>query len=112
VQTEQRKEARVPVIQQPRGQLQLLIDEYCIQVDKIRDVSSNGVSLELETQVEVDEQVRLRYVADGIDITLNGIVVWTMDTSEDADDTASPAQFYVGIELAAPSLLQAAWQIR
>jgi len=54
----------------------------------------------------------LRYVAEGIDITLNGIVVWTMDTSEDADDTASPAQFYVGIELAAPSLLQAAWQLR
>jgi len=112
VQTEQRKEARVPVIQQPRGRLQLLIDEDCIQVDKIRDVSSNGVSLELETRVDVDEQVRLRYVAEGIDITLNGIVVWTMDTSEDSDDTASPTQFYVGIELAAPSLLQAAWQIR
>ena len=68
-----------------------------------------GIRLETNVQVNVGENVLIRYMADGIDLKLNGTVIWNSDSSDSPDDVAKPNGYTIGIKLASPSLLQAFW---
>jgi hypothetical protein len=109
VYTEKRREDRSVFTRQPKGKLQILAGDRCIHVYAVKDMSPMGIRLETDAQVNIGGNVLIRYQAEGIDLKLNGTVVWNSDSSSSPEDVTKSGGYTVGIKLASPSLLHAFW---
>lgn len=107
--SEQRKEIRSIFSRQPRGKLQVLLGDQCFDVSAVKDVSPLGIRLEVGAQINIDEQIRVRYLAEIIDLKLHGTVVWNSNSAGGYEDMKESNAYIIGIKLASPSLLQAFW---
>ena len=107
--SEQRKEMRSAFTLQPKGKLQVLLGDQCLDVLAVKDVSPMGIRLEVGNQVDIGENIRVRYQAEIVDLKLNGTVVWNSSSADGSEDIAEPNAYIIGIKLASPSLLQAFW---
>lgn len=107
--SEQRKELRSILTRQPKGKLQVLLGDQCIDVSGVKDVSQTGIRLEVGTQVNIGENVRVRYLTETVDLKLNGTVVWNSSSADGSKEVAASDAYVIGIMLASPSLLQAFW---
>lgn len=107
--TEKRKEDRSVFTRQPKGELQILARGQSLPVFAVKDASSSGIRLETDTQMDIGEKVLVRYLADGLDLSLNGVVIWNADAMDDNEEISHPHGYIVGIQLASPLLLQALW---
>ena len=107
--SEQRKEMRFNFTRQPKGKLQVLLGDQCIDVSAVKDVSPMGIRLEVGTQVDIGENVWVRYLAEKVDLKLNGTVVWNSSSADGSKEIAASNAYMIGINLASPSLLQAFW---
>ena len=94
---------------QPKGKLQVLRGDQCIDVSAVKDVSPMGIRLEVGTQVDIGENIRVRYLTDSVDLKLNGTVVWNSNSADGSMQIAASNAYIIGIKLASPSLLQAFW---
>ena len=94
---------------QPKGKLQVLLGDQCIDVSAVKDVSPMGIRLEVGTQVDIGENVWVRYLAEKVDLKLNGTVVWNSSSADGSKEIAASNAYMIGINLASPSLLQAFW---
>lgn len=106
---EKRKEERSVFSRQPKGKLHVLCDTRSLNVSEVLDSSPMGIRLRVDAQVEIGENVVIRYQADGIDLKLNGTVIWNSSSLTQAEREANPDSHVVGIKLTSPSLLQAFW---
>lgn len=106
---EKRKEERSVFSRQPKGKLQVLCDTRCLNVSEVLDSSPMGIRLRVDAPVEIGENVVIRYQADGIDLKLNGTVIWNSGSLTQAERDANPGSHVAGIKLTSPSLLQAFW---
>ncbi len=109
MQSEQRKEMRSIFTRQPKGKLQVLLDHQCLEVSEVKDVSPMGIRLEIGSQVNIGENIRVRYLAEIVDLKLNGTVVWNSSSADSAGAVAESGSYIIGIQLASPSLLHAFW---
>jgi hypothetical protein len=109
VHSEQRKEMRVIFTRQPEGRLQVLLGDQCIDVSAVKDVSPMGIQLEVGTQVDIGENIRVRYLTETVDLKLNGAVVWNSSSADGPIVVEAPDAYIIGKKLASPSLLQAFW---
>ena len=107
--SEQRKEMRSIFTLQPKGKLQVLIGDRCIEVSAVKDVSPMGIRLEVGTLMDIGENIRVRYLAEIVDLKLNGTVVWNSSSADESEEMAEPSAYIIGIRLASPSLLHAFW---
>ena len=73
---ERRNAVREELAQQPKGTLQLHIENRCLDVVLMRDISPFGVCLQLKAAVDRGTQVRLTYTCNGNQIEAWGVVVW------------------------------------
>ncbi len=72
---ERRKEERVAVKKQPQGQFFLYIDDQCLDVQAVQDVSPFGVGLYVDNVINNGTDVRLKY--GSIDLEVYGSVAWS-----------------------------------
>jgi PilZ domain len=107
---EKRKEGRSSFPRQPHGKMQLLAGGRTHQVVEVMDVSPMGIRLRVGSKLDIGENVLIRYQGNGVDLKLNGTVVWNTDSPADPNDAADPSSCIIGIQVASPSLLQAFWQ--
>lgn len=107
--SEKRKEVRSTYPTQPRGKLQVLVSDKRIPVTSVKDVSPTGIRLEIETPISIGENIMIRYVAEKVDIKLNGTVAWNSISAGDQTDRADTAAILIGVKLTSPSLLQVLW---
>ena len=107
--SEQRKEMRSIFTRQPKGKLQILLGDRCLDVSEVKDVSPLGIRLEVGAPIDIDENIRVRYLAEIVDLKLNGTVVWNSSSAEGQEEMAKPEAYIIGIKLASPSLLHAFW---
>ncbi len=75
------------------------------QVFEVIDASPMGIRLRVNAPLDIGRDVVIRYLAEGVDLQLNGTVIWNDDSTE----TAAAARQVIGIRLTSPSLLQAFW---
>jgi hypothetical protein len=109
VHSEQRKEVRSIYPHQPKGKLQVLLNDTRLPVSTVKDVSPSGIRLEVRTQIPIGENIQVRYVDEKVDLKLNGTVAWNSISSRETEDFAESPAFLIGIRLASPSLLQVVW---
>lgn len=105
--SEQRKENRSIATRQLKGKLQVIVGDKCHDVSAVKDVSPTGIRLKLGAQVNIGENILVRYLDGKVDLKLNGVVVWNSISSEGFEEGAEPNAYIVGIKLTSPSLLQA-----
>jgi len=106
---EKRKEGRSVFARQPQGTLQVLARGRTHRVIEVMDVSPMGIRLKVVTRLDVGENLLIRYVGNGVDLKLNGTVIWNSDHAASPGSEDDPSTCIVGIQLASPSLLQAFW---
>lgn len=106
VHPEKRKEERASFTRQPRGKLQVLAGDRSLQVFEVVDMSPTGIRLRVDAQAGIGENIQIRYQADGVDLKLNGTVIWNSDAMSTGGDASGCV---IGIRLTGPSLLQAFW---
>lgn len=99
---EKRKEERSPSIRQPKGKLHVLAGNYSHPVFEVVDASPMGIRLRLNAPVGIGENVVILYQAEGVDLRLNGTVIWNAAPT-------NPGGHTIGIKLTSPSILQAFW---
>lgn len=102
---EHRKESRTSAPRQPKGRLQLIVDERRHDVTAVKDISPTGIRLEIGTPVDIGSPILVRYFDGEIDLQLNGIVVWNSASEPGAKNLARPGSFIIGVMLTSPSLL-------
>ena len=107
--SEQRKEIRSIVTQQPHGKLHILHGDQSIDVYKVKDVSQTGIRVEVGKQVNINENILVRYETRMIDLKLNGTVVWNSGSASLSADTDGHNAYLIGIKLTSPSLLDTLW---
>jgi len=105
----QRKEVRSIVTQQPKGKMQILFGEQCLDVHSVKDVSPTGIRVEVGDQVSIGENIRVRYLTEKIDLKLNGTVVWNSGAVGRSEEVGGENAYLIGIKLTSPSLLQTLW---
>lgn len=106
---EKRKEGRSIFSRPPKGKFHVLVGDRSRNVTEVLDASSKGIRLRIDAQVNIGENVVIRYQTDGIDLKLNGTVIWNSESAAATEDNANPEGHIVGIRLTCPSLLQAFW---
>lgn len=109
---EKRKEGRSSFSQQPHGKMQVLAGGRSHQVMEVMDVSPMGIRLRLGSKLDIGESVLIRYQGNGVDLRLNGTVVWNTDSPANPDDVADPSSCIIGVQVASPSLLQTFWHTK
>jgi hypothetical protein len=109
VHPEKRKEERSSFTRQPRGKLEVLAGDRSMRVFEVVDMSPMGIRLRVDVRTSVGENIQIRYQADGVDLKLNGTVIWNSDSAPAAGSDASRDGCIIGIQLTGPSLLQAFW---
>ena len=107
--SEQRKEVRSVVTQQPNGKLHIILGEESIEVFKVKDVSQTGIRVQVAKQVEINQNILVRYQTRMIDLKLNGTVVWNSGAATVTVDSNALATYLIGIKLNSPSLLETLW---
>ncbi len=109
---EKRRESRSGFAHQPQGTLQVLTRGRTRQVMEVIDVSPTGIRLRLGCGLAIGENVLIRCKGNGVDLKLNGTVIWNAGTPANPDNATDPASCVIGIQLASPSLLQAFWRAK
>lgn len=96
---EQRIAKREVLAQQPNGTLQLHIENRCLDVNRMRDISPFGVCLQLKAAVDRGTQVRLTYTYNGNQIEVWGAVVWGKVVKSPYPNPPDAPGWWVGIFL-------------
>jgi len=109
VDSDQRKELRSVVTQQPHGKLHLLIGDQCIDIYKVKDLSQTGMRLKVGKQVSVNENILVRFQTKTIVLKLNGTVMWSSGFSSLAVVADESDYYLIGIRLTSSSLLESLW---
>ena len=109
MQPERRKEIRSIVTQQPHGKLHILIGDQCIDVHKVKELSQTGMRLKVGKQVEISENILVRFDTRMIVLKLNGTVVWSSLSVSTPAEAEEPDTYLVGIKLTSRSLLETLW---
>lgn len=104
---DKRTEARLIVNRQPLGKLQLIMGESCFNVTSVIDFSPTGIQLKACSNVNIGENIWVRYIDEKVDLKLRGTVVWISDSFSKSVEVDLSESHLIGIEFATPSLLEA-----
>lgn len=104
VPVEQRGEDRLQLARQPDGRINVRTPFASVASMLVRDISRSGISLELERPISPETPVSVEYLADDIQLSVNGRLAWSR-TTESRPGSVAAAGYVVGIELFSPGLL-------
>lgn len=104
---EHRKHHRYPLVRQPVGGFRLLTPATAYPIDVIKDISSSGIRVYLDTCLAERLQIAVEYVEPSLKLELYGMVAWCAAQEEDSDAIKTYGRYVVGIHLFSPVLLMA-----
>lgn len=102
---EKRIVPRMPMHGVPKDAVSLVVEGKVLQVEKLRDISSQGISLELSHELPISQKVSLRYADKAANVEVHGRVAWCKPQVAEGGATASV--YLLGLELLSPMMLLA-----
>ena len=96
---ERRREERISLTQQPKGKIYLYVENRCLDVREVLDVSPCGIGLYIDNSIDNVSDVRLKYQHETIDLEVSGSVVWSMAVEEVPYSEQDTRRYLVGIHL-------------
>jgi hypothetical protein len=104
---EQRKHHRYPLVRQAAGEFRLLTPTAAYPIDVIKDISSSGIRVYLDTCLAERLPISVEYVEPTLKLELNGMVAWCTAQEEGTDTIETFGRYVVGVQLFSPVLLMA-----
>ena len=104
---EQRKDQRYPLVRRAAGEFRLLTADAAYPIEVIKDISSSGIRVYLNTHLAERLQVSVEYLEPTLKLELNGMVAWCTAQEEPTDAVETYGRYIVGIQLFSPVLLMA-----
>lgn len=105
MQQDQRKAERIVLSTQPKGELCLYVEDERYPVHLVLTISPLGISLRLNNYVGSDVGVVVQYKHKGIDLRVNGTVVWDRESSGPSAVNMTDRSHDIGINLVSPHIL-------
>ena len=105
MQKELRQVERIALSAQPKGKLRLYTDGKSQAVQFVLNISPEGISVQLGNSVAVASEVEFQYKHQALDIRVNGTVVWSRESKDQAPDGSTGSLYDVGVNLISPHLL-------
>jgi hypothetical protein len=102
---EHRKHHRYPLVRRAVGGFRLLTPSAAYPIDVIKDISSSGIRVYLNTCLAERMQIAVEYVEPTLKLELNGMVAWCAAQEEETDAIKTYGRYVVGIQLFSPVLL-------
>ena len=96
---ERRREERITPTQQLKGKFYLYVENRCLDVRAVLDVSPFGVGLQIDNSINNGTDIRLEYQHETIDLEVNGSVAWSIAFEEEPYSEQDTHQYLVGIHL-------------
>ena len=90
---ERRREERIAVKQQPKGKFYLYVENRCLDVRAVQDVSPFGAGLYVDNPIDNDTNVRIKYQHESIELEVCGSVAW----STLVEEAQGPRRYLLGI---------------
>ncbi len=103
-QQEQRREERVRFLMPPKDELYITFDGEHLAVPAVLNISSQGISLQLERQIDTSSEVVLHYRHKDINMNVNGTVVWNNPNGQNSGELGKRL-YNIGIALLGPHML-------
>jgi hypothetical protein len=104
---EKRLVPREPISNVPKESIQLVVNGKNLGVEKLRDISGQGISLELDRELPVSQSVSLRYSDKHANVEVHGRVAWCKPNAGTEAALTPPSTFILGLELMSPMMLLA-----
>ena len=105
MQKDQRRAERIALLTQPKGELYLHVKNERYSVRSVLNISSQGISLQLDNSIETASEVVLQYKYNQINMQVNGTVVWSRPSNEPVATEATHRPHDIGVNLISPHLL-------
>ena len=89
---DRRNRERVVPMPEPKGIFRLYVEQKCLDVMAVGDISPFGAKVELERLLDIDETVRLTYEYGDQNWSVSGSVMWsvTADGGTEKDRSSRP----------------------
>lgn len=100
-QQEQRREERIKFMMPPKDELHITFGGERLSVPSVLDISSQGISLQVERPLDTSAEVVLHYRHKDINMNVNGTVVWNRPNGQNRGSRL----YDIGISLLGPHLL-------
>jgi PilZ domain len=104
---EQRRHHRYPLVRQAAGEFRLLTPAGAYPIDVIKDISSSGIRVYLNTYLAERLPISVEYADPTIKLELNGMVAWCVAQEQESEAIETFGRYIVGIQLFSPVLLMA-----
>ena len=96
---EKRKEVRLIARDMSKGELYHPATCQYFIVEKVRDVSSMGIGLNINGYLRQGEQIRLGFKHGRSHLQMYGYVAWCSSSAVESSDDKTSASFMMGISL-------------
>lgn len=103
-QQEQRREERIKFLMPPKDELHITFDGERLAVPSVLDISSQGISLQVERLIDTSAEVVLHYRHKDINMNVNGTVVWNRPNGQNSGNLGNRL-YDIGISLLGPHML-------
>ena len=104
---DQRQGERYPFKRPAEGQFTLQTPAGNHPIGLIKDISSTGMRVYLDSPLAAGLKVVVAYAGPQIKAEVNGMVVWCQDRVPEPGETAEAGRYMLGIQLLSPVLLMA-----
>ena len=101
---EKRLVPRVPVQDLPKESVTLFVSGKTMQIEKLRDISSQGISLEMNRVLPIAQKLSMRYADKSASVEVHGRVAWCKVHPE---GTSESPRYLLGLALLSPMMLLA-----
>lgn len=96
---EKRKEERFIARDKSKGELYCPASGQYLKVERVRDVSSGGIALQVNAGLHQGEKVRLGLKHGRAHVHMYGYVVWCAPAGDASPDDKESGSFMMGINL-------------
>ncbi len=100
-----RKEERIKLLSQPKGELSLYANYMRYAVRSVLNISPQGIKVKLNKPVNDAIDVVVQYKHKDINLSVNGTIVWKTTVDEPLANANTGHSYDVGINLLGPHLL-------
>lgn len=104
-QEDSRKEERIELLTQPKGELNLHVNNVRYSVRSVLNISPQGIKVQLSSPVGDSLDVVVQYKHEDINLSVNGTIVWKMAIDEPPPTENESHSYDIGINLLGPHLL-------
>ncbi len=96
---EKRNVERIILAQPMQGKLYLYVEELCLEVRSVWNVSPFGVGLQVDSDIDKGTGIRLEFQHETTDLQVDGSIIWSAVFEDELEGGTRAQSYRMGIRL-------------